>query len=85
MHVYAFELGVPPPGSVYRFWLVSDDDTWIPAGDLLVGADGVCSTVIEVPTLAKPASRVVVTTEPINGSNADEKTHGPIGLTGEFL
>ena len=64
MHVYAFDLGAPPSGSVYRLWFVSDDETWTPAGDLQVGADGVCSTVIEVPALAKPASRVVVTTEP---------------------
>jgi hypothetical protein len=85
LHVYAFGLGAPPEGSVYRIWFVADEDTWTPAGDLSVGADGVCSTVLKVPAQAKPASRVVVTTEPAGDSNADEKTHGPIGLIGEFL
>jgi hypothetical protein len=38
-----------------------------------------------VPALTKPVSRVLVTTEPVAGSNADGKTHGPIGLIGKFL
>jgi hypothetical protein len=85
LHVYAFDLGAPPEGSVYRIWFVADDDTWNPAGDLSVGADGVSSTVLKVPALTKPVSRVLVTTEPVAGSNADGKTHGPIGLIGKFL
>jgi anti-sigma-K factor RskA len=85
VHVFAPDLGPPPEGSVYRLWLVADDDTWTPVGDLHVGPDGAGSAVIDVPTLARPAARVVVTTEPTGGPNADDKTHGPIGLTGEFL
>jgi anti-sigma-K factor RskA len=85
LHVYAFDLGPPPEGSVYRIWFVADDDTWTPAGDLSVGTDGVGSTVLKVPALTKPTSRVVVTTEPAGGSEADGKTRGPIGLIGEFL
>jgi hypothetical protein len=85
LHVYAFDLGPPPEGSVYRIWFVADDDAWIPAGDLSIGPDGVGSTVLKVPALTKPTSRVVVTTEPAAGPNADDKTRGPIGLIGEFL
>jgi anti-sigma-K factor RskA len=84
LHVYAFELGAPAEGSVYRLWFVADDGTWIPVGDLNVGLDGVCSAVINIPLLAKPASSVVVTTEPTGGAAGDQ-THGPIGLRGEFL
>jgi hypothetical protein len=84
LHVYAFDLGAPPEGSVYRFWLVTDS-LWTPAGDLAVQPDGVCATVIKLPALEKPVSRVVVTTEPDNGTRADATAHGPIQLVGEFL
>jgi anti-sigma-K factor RskA len=85
LHVYAFDLQPPPDGSVYRLWFVTDDENWIPAGDLAVGPDGVCSAVLAMPQLAKPASRVAVTTEPTVGANADDQAHGPVGLTGEWL
>jgi anti-sigma-K factor RskA len=85
LHVYAFDLGALPADSIYRIWFVADDDTWIPAGDLSVGPDGVCCTVLKVPAREEPASRVVITTEPAGGTAADGKTHGPVGLMGEFL
>ena len=85
LHVFAFDLGAPADGSVYRLSFVLDDGTWVPVGNLNVGPDGVCSAAITLPKLAGSVSRVVVTTEPIHGANADSGTHGPIGLTGEFL
>jgi hypothetical protein len=84
LHVYAFDLAAPPTGSVYRLWLVSDDDSWTRAGDLQINSDGVGTSVIDVPTPVQPTSRVVVTTEPINRSDTDSKSHGPVGLVGEF-
>jgi anti-sigma-K factor RskA len=85
LHVYAFELGAPPAGSVYRLWLVADGDKWVPVGDLKIGPDGVCSAVLRLPKLASPASGVVVTTEPTGGTTTETQPHGPIGLQGEFL
>jgi hypothetical protein len=40
---------------------------------------------MDLPDLAGQVSRVVVTTEAIEGAITDGRTHGPIGLTGEFL
>jgi hypothetical protein len=85
LHVYAFDLAPPPGGSVYRLWFVTDDESWVPVGDLAVGPDGVCSAVLTMPQLVKPASRIVVTTEPMVGTNVDAQVHGPVGLTGEWL
>jgi hypothetical protein len=85
LHVYAFDLAPPAEGSVYRLWFVADDQTWTLVGDLAVGPDGVCSAVLDMPQLAKPASRIVVTTEATAGANANDRAHGPVGLTGEWL
>jgi hypothetical protein len=84
LHVFAFDLGAPVDGSVYRLSFVLDDGTWVSVGNLNVGPGGVCSAVIDLPSLAGPVSRVVVTTEPLDKANADGGTHGPVGLTGEF-
>ena len=47
------------------------------------GADDLAA-VIDLPELTGPVSRVVVTTEPVHEVHADDRTHGPVGLTGEF-
>jgi hypothetical protein len=85
LHIFAFDLGAPADGSVYRLSFVLDDGTWVPVSNLDVGPDGVCSAVVDLPSLAGPLSHVVVTTEPIKGTSTDGNTHGPIGLTGEFF
>ena len=85
LHIYAFDLGAPADGSVYRLWFVADDETWTPVGDLDVGPNGVCSAVIKLPMMTRSATSVVVTTEPKSGAPVDDKTHGPIGLRGELL
>jgi hypothetical protein len=78
-------LGAPADGSVYRLSFVLDDGTWVPIGNLSVEDKGVCSAVLDLPSLTGPVSRVVVTTEPISGASVDGQAHGPVGLTGEFL
>jgi len=85
LHVYAFDLGAPGEGSLYRLSFVQDDGTWVAVGDLNVGPDGVCSAVLELPRLTGAVARVVVTTEPLDATIAVGQSHGPIGLTGKFL
>jgi hypothetical protein len=84
LHVYAFDLGPPPDGFAYQLWIVSDNETWIAAGDLQIGPNGVGTIIINVPALTQPSSRVVVTTEPINRSDTNPQQRGPVGLVGEF-
>jgi hypothetical protein len=84
LHAYAFDLKPPGEGAAYRLWFDSNG-TWIAAGDLNVGLHGVCSAVLSTPPSENPTTRIVVTTEPIDGPNVDTKPQGPIGLSGQFL
>jgi hypothetical protein len=84
LHIYAFDMGTPPDGSGYRLSLVLEDGTWVRIGNLNVGPDGVCTAVFDLPRLDGRVSRVVVTTEPTDGADADGQAHGRVDLTGEF-